>query len=137
MIDQQSTLLLLLSWATFLLSGKWGDFVDWRKFAQAVNIFYSFLKTLKLSLFTKLYYKVNQTKANTPIYLHPFSLNHLLYAHVQCREPKISSSKGSNLKKDDSPLAIYAYSKVNDKVLSMTQTEARMMTFSLLFNLTE
>ena len=32
-IDQQSTLFFLLSWPTFPLSRKWGDFVDWRKFS--------------------------------------------------------------------------------------------------------
>ena len=38
-IDQQSTLFLLLSWPTFPLRGKWGDFVHWRKFLQSINYF--------------------------------------------------------------------------------------------------
>ena len=35
-----------------------------------------------------LYYKVKQTKINLQKYFHPFSSNHLMYAHKQCREPK-------------------------------------------------
>ena len=38
-IDQQSTLFPLLSWPTFHLRGKWGDFVDYRKFVQFMYYF--------------------------------------------------------------------------------------------------
>ena len=33
-------------------------------------------------------YKVNQTKTNLQKYFHPSSSNHLIYAHVQCRDIK-------------------------------------------------
>ena len=52
-IDQQCTLFLLLSWPqcpTFPLSGKWGDFVDYRKFIQKMYNFWLsiFFKSLNL-----------------------------------------------------------------------------------------
>ena len=36
----------------------------------------------------KLFYKVKQTQKNLQKYFHPSSLNHLIYAHVHCREPE-------------------------------------------------
>ena len=48
--------------------------------------------------------KEKQTKKNLQKYV-PSSLNQLIYAHVQCREPK-RSEKGSNLKEDDRALPL-------------------------------
>ena len=38
-IDQQSTLIILLSWPTFPLSGKWVDFLDYKKLYSQCIIF--------------------------------------------------------------------------------------------------
>ena len=43
-----------------------------------------FFKSLKLSL----YYTVKQSKTDLQKYFHPSSWNNLIYAQVQCREPK-------------------------------------------------
>ena len=54
---------------------------------QSINyfLFVVFKKSLNLSLFCK----VNQIKTNLNKYLHPSSLNQHIYAHMQCREPKM------------------------------------------------
>ena len=62
------------------------------------------------------FFKVKQTNRNLQKNVHFSSLNQLIYAHVQRREPK-RSAKGSNLKEDDralllQELLLYGYSSV-------------------------
>ena len=88
-IDEQSTLFLLLSWQTFPLSRKWGDFLD---------LYFQWIFCLKKIMEFKVCswisnYKVKQAKTNLPKYFLLFSLNQLIYAHVQCREPKKVSKR--------------------------------------------
>ena len=56
LIDQQSTLFLLLGGPTSSLSEQWGDFLDWRKFVQSMKYcldFMFFKKSWNLSFFMK------------------------------------------------------------------------------------
>ena len=86
--DQQRTLFLLLSWPTTSVSGKWGDFVNWRTWSS-----------------WSLYYKVKQIKTTLNKYFHlPLKPTYSIYntyisAHIQCREPKKVSNRFHLLKK--------------------------------------
>ena len=50
--------------------------------------------------------KEKQTKKNLQKYVHPSSLNQLIYAHVCNAESQERSAKGSNLKEDDRALPL-------------------------------
>ena len=77
--DQQSTLFLTLSWPTFPLSGKWGDFVDFQKnYSQLIILGKKMIEFTSWSL----YYNVKQTKTNLQKYFPPSFLNQLIYAHM-------------------------------------------------------
>ena len=63
-IDQQSTLFFLLSWPTFPLSGKKGDYADWKKldsqriiFCSSKNNEFKFVPEVRIK-------KVKQPKTN-------------------------------------------------------------------------
>ena len=66
-------------------------------FVQSIKYFcFQFWKkSFNLSLYMKflLLYKVKRTMTNLQKYFHPFSLDQLLFAHVQCREPQEVSKR--------------------------------------------
>ena len=67
---------LPLTWPTFPLSRKLGDFVDYRKCVQSINYFWFLVRKTNnwiLSFSWSLYYKVKQTKTNLHTYFYPFS----------------------------------------------------------------